>query len=268
MPATEYSGHRRESWEGEDARFSPKSEHRPLSEIVLPPSILQRIPVCQGSSPSRQWRDPGDSKRPNFNAPAPRLNMTWLQPTVLKGKYGHLEPLSHRHHDELVAATLDGQLWELWYTSVPHPDQMSEEIDRRLKLQDQGSMLPMTVFDADNVAVGMTTFMNADPISKRVEIGSTWYCQRVQRTALNTQCKRLLLEHAFETLECIAVEFRTSRMNRASQRAIERLGATRDGVLRSHQRHTDGTIRDTCVYSIIQCEWPTVRSHLDFLLSR
>lgn len=126
-------------------------------------------------------------------------------------------------------------------------------------------MLPFTVFDNSSTAVGMTTYMNIDANAKRVEIGSTWYARRVQRTALNTECKLLLLRYAFETLGCIAVELRTSTLNQQSRRAIERIGAKLDGVLRNHTRHTDGTIRDTCVYSIIQSEWPAVETHLEFL---
>ncbi|MGZ0170917.1 MAG: GNAT family N-acetyltransferase, partial [Planctomycetales bacterium] len=155
---------------------------------------------------------------------------------------------------------------KLWYTAVPTPEAMLAEIDRRLNLQKQGSMLPFAVLDAEGSAVGMTTYMNVDADNKRVEVGSTWYAKRVQRTTLNTECKLLLMQHAFETLDCIAVEYRTSFFNQKSRRAIERLGAKLDGVLRNHQLHIDGTLRDTCVYSIIQSEWPTVKSHLTFQL--
>jgi RimJ/RimL family protein N-acetyltransferase len=146
---------------------------------------------------------------------------------------------------------------------------MSAEIDRRLRLNTAGSMLPFAVIDlATGKAVGMTTYMNADAINKRVEIGATWYRRSVQRTDVNTQCKLLLLTHAFERLDCIGVEFRTHFFNHASRRGIERLGAKLDGILRSHQRATDGTLRDTCVYSIIASEWPTVKSHLNFQLTK
>ncbi|HPE33078.1 MAG TPA: GNAT family protein, partial [Parvularculaceae bacterium] len=141
-------------------------------------------------------------------------------------------------------------------------------IERRLHLQSEGKMAPFTVFDAAGAIIGMTTYMNIDAHNKRVEIGSTWYAARAQRTSLNTECKLMLLTHAFEKLDCIAVEFRTSFFNQQSRRAIERLGAKLDGVLRSHIRHTDGSLRDTCVYSIIASEWPTVRSHLAYQLSR
>jgi N-acetyltransferase len=145
---------------------------------------------------------------------------------------------------------------------------MAAEIERRLALQAQGSMLPFAVRDVKGDLVGMTTYMNVDRVHRRVEIGSTWYARRVQRTALNTECKLMLLTHAFERLGCIAVEFRTHFMNRASRRGIERLGARLDGILRHHQVMPDGTLRDTCVYSIVAPEWPTVRSHLNYELTR
>jgi RimJ/RimL family protein N-acetyltransferase len=144
---------------------------------------------------------------------------------------------------------------------------MAAEIDRRLGLQDAGSMLPFAVIDsASGQPVGMTTYMNIDAVNRRLEIGATWYRGAVQRTAINTECKRLLLGHAFEALDCIAVEFRTHFFNSQSRRAIERLGAKLDGVLRSHTRHDDGALRDTCVYSIIASEWPAVRRNLDWRL--
>src|SRR5262249_44855794 len=127
---------------------------------------------------------------------------------------------------------------------------------------------PFAVIDADGKVAGMTTYMNVDAHFKRVEIGSTWYATRVQRTGLNSECKLMLLTHAFETLKCIAVEFRTGFFNNQSRRAIERLGAKLDGILRSHQRYTNGSLRDTCVYSIIESEWPAVRAHLQFQLQR
>jgi N-acetyltransferase len=194
--------------------------------------------------------------------------MTWPEPVTLRGRHTTLEPLSREHCEAMGEAAKDGELWKLWYTAVPTLDGMKDEIERRLGLQEHGSMLPFAVLDAAGTAVGMTTFMNIDHPNRRVEIGSTWYARRVQRTALNTECKLLLMQHAFESLDCIAVEYRTSFFNQKSRRAIERLGAKMDGVLRNHQRHTDGTLRDTCVYSIIQSEWPTVKSHLRFQLDR
>ena len=145
---------------------------------------------------------------------------------------------------------------------------MGAEISRRLELHAKGSMLPFSVFDAAGEMVGMTTFMNIDLTHRRVEIGSTWYATSAQRTALNTEAKLLLLGHAFETLDCIAVEFRTHRLNSASRRAIERLGAQLDGILRAHSRSCDGRLRDTAVYSITADEWPTIKTHLQWQLQK
>ncbi|MEY2657606.1 MAG: GNAT family N-acetyltransferase [Limnohabitans sp.] len=195
--------------------------------------------------------------------------MIAVTPLQLQGPHARLEPLAAHHHDDLVEAVRDGELWNLWYTFIPTPDRMQAEIERRLQLQAQGSMVPFAVIEpASGQAVGMTTYMNIDAAHHRVEIGSTWYRRRVQRSALNTQCKRLLLSHAFDTLGCIAVEFRTHWFNHDSRHAIERLGAKLDGVLRSHQIAPNGSLRDTAVYSIIASEWPAVRSHLDYQLAR
>lgn len=188
--------------------------------------------------------------------------MTWLQPQILRGSRASLEPLSADHHDAMVEAVRDGELWRLWYTSIPEPANMRTEIERRLALQAQGLMLPFAVVDAAGVVAGMTSFMNVDAVNRRVEIGSTWYRKSAQRTGLNTECKLLLLAHAFENLQCIAVEFRTHFFNHESRRGIERLGAKLDGILRSHQLVSNGTLRDTCVYSILAAEWPTVKAHL------
>jgi len=193
--------------------------------------------------------------------------MPWPDPVTLRGPHARLEPLAHAHHDALVEAVKDGELWKLWYTSIPTPEGMAKEIDRRLRLREAGSMLPFTVFDANGKIAGMSTYMNIDATHRRVEIGSTWYAKRVQRTPLNTQCKLLLLGHAFEAIDCIAVEFRTHFFNHQSRRAIERLGAKLDGILRSHQIAPNGTLRDTVVYSITAAEWPTVRAHLNFQLN-
>jgi N-acetyltransferase len=193
--------------------------------------------------------------------------MTWLEPVTLPGVHATLEPLAKARLAELTEAVKDGELWKLWYTSVPTPDGMAAEIDRRLTLQAKGAMLPFAVIDASGRAAGMTTYMNVDAAFKRVEIGSTWYAKRVQRSALNTECKLMLLSHAFEELDCIAVEFRTGFFNHQSRRAIERLGAKLDGILRSHQRYANGALRDTCVYSIVESEWPAVKGHLEFQLT-
>ena len=193
--------------------------------------------------------------------------MPWLEPVTLRGAHARLEPLSHDQRDGLTEAVRDGELWNLWYTFVPAPDDMTKEIDRRLGLQAAGSMLPFTVFDADGKIAGMTTYMNVDAANRRVEIGSTWYAKRVQRSAVNTQCKLLLLTHAFEKLDCIAVEFRTHFFNQQSRRGIERLGAKQDGILRNHVIAPNGTLRDTVVFSIIASEWPTVKAHLNYQLN-
>ncbi|WP_158801681.1 MULTISPECIES: GNAT family N-acetyltransferase [unclassified Acidisoma] len=192
-----------------------------------------------------------------------------LAPVSLAGRYVELVPLSEDHHDGLQNAVRDGELWRLWYTSAPSPEEMTGEIRRRLALQALGTMLPFTVIDRSrNRVAGMTTYMNVDTVGPRVEIGSTWTAQSVQKTGLNTEAKLLLLTHAFDTLDCLAVEFRTHFLNQQSRRAIERLGARLDGVLRCHQRAKDGTLRDTCVYSIVPSEWPAVRSHLTWQLDR
>ncbi|MDB5998624.1 MAG: GCN5-related N-acetyltransferase [Rhizobacter sp.] len=195
--------------------------------------------------------------------------MSWLSPVTLPGRHGTLEPLSQAHEADLANAVREGELWKLWYTAVPQPEGMAAEIERRLGLLDKGLMLPFAIRDAaSGEAVGMTTFMNVDAANRRVEIGSTWYAKRVQRTALNTECKLMLLTHAFDTLDCIAVELRTHFMNQQSRRGIERLGAKLDGVLRSHQLGANGTIRDTCVYSIVRSEWPAVRANLEWQLAK
>ena len=187
-----------------------------------------------------------------------------LQALTLQGQHARLEPLSLDHAAALSEAVQDGELWRLWYTAIPTPAAMASEVQRRLDLQTSGSMLPFAVIHLpDERMAGMTTYMHIDPANRRLEIGSTWYRQSLQRTALNTECKRMLLGHAFEELDCIAVEFRTHWHNTASRRGIERLGAKLDGVLRSHQIATNGSLRDTCVYSIVASEWPAVRAHLD-----
>ena len=195
--------------------------------------------------------------------------MTWLQSVTLRGGRVTLAPLETGHLDALREAVADGELWKLWYTHVPPPDRMAAEIERRLKAQADGAMLPFTVIDnATGKPVGMTTYMNIDSANRRVEIGGTWYRRNVQRSDVNTQSKMLLLTHAFESLDCIAVEFRTHFFNHQSRKAIERLGAKLDGIMRNHQRAANGTLRDTCVYSIISSEWPTVKAHLTWQLAR
>ena len=196
--------------------------------------------------------------------------MKFTDPTTLQGIHASLVPLTMAHHDGLCEAVKDGELWKLWYTSIPAPEVMSKEIDRRLGLQRLGSMNPFCILDARGNPIGMTTYMNIDQENRRLEIGSTWYRQSAQRTAINTECKLMLLRYAFNNLACIAVEFRTHFFNHQSRKGIERLGAKLDGVLRSHQinRHPDAkdSLRDTCVYSILAGEFPAVDAHLSFRL--
>jgi RimJ/RimL family protein N-acetyltransferase len=195
--------------------------------------------------------------------------VTSIEPITLTGQFVTLEPLSQEHHDGLVDAARDGDLWKLWYTSVPTPEGMAAEIDRRLGLQAKGSMLPFaTRSNLTGELIGMTTYMNIDAQTPRLEIGSTWNAASAHGTGTNPDSKLLLLRHAFETLGCPAVEFRTHWMNQQSRAAIARLGAKQDGVLRNHMRMPDGSYRDTVVFSIIESEWPTVRRHLQFKLGR
>lgn len=192
----------------------------------------------------------------------------WREAPTLSGRHVQLEPLAREHAEGLRAAAADGELWKLWFTSVPQPEAAEAYIDTALALQAEGRALPFVVRDADGVIVGSTRYGNIEAAHRRVEIGWTWYAQRVQRTALNTEAKRLLLAHAFERLDCIAVEFRTHWHNHRSRAAIARLGAKQDGVLRNHMLMPDGGVRDTVVFSIIASEWPAVRQGLDFRLAR
>ena len=193
--------------------------------------------------------------------------MGFADSVSLHGQKVSLVPLAHSHQEDLAEALKDGELWTLWYTNIPTPERLHAEIDRRLDLQSKGSMLPFAVIDKSSAAaVGMTTFMNIDAVNRRVEIGSTWYRKQVQRSAVNTECKLLLLTYAFEQLRCIAVEFRTHFFNQQSRAAILRLGARLDGILRQHQIAANGTLRDTCVYSILDGEWPAVKAHLSHRL--
>lgn len=192
----------------------------------------------------------------------------WLSPISLQGSHVRLEPLSLSHVPGLQQASRDGELWRLWYTSVPDADGMQAYVEKAMALRDAGTALPWAVLDANGDVVGSTRYGNVDAENKRVEIGWTWYAKRVQRTGLNTEAKLLLLTHAFETLGCAVVEFRTSWFNHASRNAIARLGAKQDGVLRKHMRLADGQYRDTVVFSIIDGEWPMVKRHLSFKLEQ
>jgi RimJ/RimL family protein N-acetyltransferase len=195
--------------------------------------------------------------------------MPFLEPITLPGQLVTLEPLAAGHHDELAEAVQDGRLWELWYTSVPTPEAMAAEIEARLARQASGTMLPFAVrHTCTGRVVGMTTYLNVEPEVPRVEIGATWTARWAQRTGVNAESKLLLLTHAFDVLGCIAVEFRTHWHNLQSRTAIARLGAKQDGVLRNHRRMPDGSLRDTVVFSIIDSEWPAVRSGLRSRLAR
>ena len=189
--------------------------------------------------------------------------MSFVDPVVLSGDRVELRPVHPDDRDGLVRAAGDGALWTLQYTSVPEPERMQAAIASFLEQQAAGTMLPFTVrLTGSGDLVGMTTFCNIDADNRRVEIGHTWYARSVHRTGVNAECKLLLLTHAFDQLDCIAVEFRTHWLNHQSRRAIERLGAKQDGVLRSHKVMPDGTLRDTVVFSIIASEWPAVRNEL------
>ncbi|WP_412553156.1 GNAT family N-acetyltransferase [Shimia sp. MIT1388] len=189
----------------------------------------------------------------------------WPAPITLTGTHVSLAPLSQDHASDLAEASADGDLSSLWYTMVPAPEEVPANIDAR---NTTSGMTPFAILDPTGQAVGMTTYMNADAANRRVEIGSTWYRAAVQRSPMNTECKLLMLRHAFEELDCIAVEFRTHFLNQQSRRAIERLGAKFDGVLRNHMIMANGTLRDTAVYSICQHEWPAIRANLEHKLAR
>ena len=191
------------------------------------------------------------------------------KPVTLERDGIRLEPLSPEHYDGLGAAASDGELWKLWFTSVPDPGSVITYIRDAAKGQAEGHMLPWAVRDlATNTIVGSTRYHDIVPAIDRVEIGYTWYAARCQRTNLNTTCKLLLLEHAFDALGCAVVGLRTDNFNFRSQKAIEALGAKKDGVLRHHQARRDGTVRDSVMYSILKSEWPDVRRHLELRLSR
>lgn len=189
-------------------------------------------------------------------------------PIILSGQHITLLPLEEKHIASLADAVKDGELWNLWYTAVPHPDSVESWVKKALAERDNQLSLPFVVKTmADDRIVGSTRYMNIDKDIRRLEIGSTWYAKSVQRSFVNTECKLLLLQYAFESLACKAVEFRTHRLNQQSRSAIERLGANQDGILRNHRMMSNGTIRDTVIYSIIDNEWPMIKSNLLFKLS-
>ena len=192
-----------------------------------------------------------------------------VRPTVLERDGIRLEPLTDGHTDALNSAAADGRLWELWFTAVPAPDRMPAYVAAALQGQRDGHMLPWVVRDLSTGAiVGSTRYHDIVPAIDRVETGYTWYAARCQRTHVNTTCKLLLFAHAFETLGCKVVGLRTDNFNFRSQRAIEGLGARKDGVLRHHAERRDGTVRDSVMYSILLAEWPDIRRHLELRLAR
>ena len=195
--------------------------------------------------------------------------MLFADAPTLKNEFVELRQLSADDHDGLVDAVRVADLWRTWYTRIPSPEGMADEIERRLAAQAAGTMAPWTIVDARSQrVVGMTTYMGVDPANRRLEIGSTWVSRVVQGTRVNPAAKLLLLERAFDELGCIAVEFRTHWHNRQSRAAIAKLGAKQDGVLRNHTIFDNGTVRDTVVFSIIEGEWPTVRYGLEERLAR
>ncbi len=193
-----------------------------------------------------------------------------IEPVRLTGRnWGTLEPLQREHESELLEAAKDGELWNLWYTSVAGSEAVLGYIDQAMKMRDEQGALPFVIRrNTDGRIVGSTRYFNVDEKNRRLEIGHTWYSKSVQRTGLNTECKYMLLKHAFEKLHCIAVEFRTHYFNFQSREAIARLGARQDGILRNHQMGANGTLRDTVVFSILQSEWPTVKAHLRHQLDK
>ena len=195
--------------------------------------------------------------------------MIEIHPVTLEGYGIRLEPLADAHHDELVSAAADGKLWELWFTAVPEPEQMRANITNALASQAAGQLLPWAVRElTSGTVIGSTSYHDIAAEIDRVEIGYTWYSQRWHRSHVNTSCKLLLLSHAFDTLGCKVVGLRTDSFNFVSQRAIEALGAKKDGILRHHRARRDGTVRDTVMYSILAQEWPDVKRHLEFRLAR
>ncbi|MDN5835925.1 MAG: GNAT family N-acetyltransferase [Nitrosospira sp.] len=188
--------------------------------------------------------------------------MKWLEPITLKGTIVTLVPLEIDHIEPLQAAVTDGDLWKLWFASVPSPDQMENYVMNAVEDAKKGNIAFAVGLNKTNRIVGTTRFYNVDAIHKRPMLGYTWYAKSVCKTGVNTESKLLLLQHVFEQKEAIAVEFRTHYFNQISRTAIERLGAKQDGILRSHQRMPDGSIRDTVVYSLLQHEWPSVKNNL------
>lgn len=196
------------------------------------------------------------------------MNKEWIKPIVLKGDFVELKPLSESDSDSLKQALMDGNIWKIRVAQVPTPETLEQEIIRRLEAQETGTMMPFTVWDKKGKAIGMTSYSNVDNSNRRTDIGWTWYCNRAQRTPINTESKYLLLSHAFEVLNAIAVGFRVDHLNIKSQKAVERLGAKKEGLIRNYSILEDGNIRDMLFYSIINSEWSNIKAHIEWLMER
>lgn len=197
------------------------------------------------------------------------MKTRWIEPVTLSGSHAVLEPLSLDHLAGMIEAVKDGELWNLWFTSIPSPETAEAYIRTALDMRENAGAMPFIIREKETgKIIGCTRYFNVDESNQRLEIGYTWYSESYQRTAVNTECKYLLLTHAFEKLGAIAVEFRTHWHNHASRAAIARLGAKQDGVLRNHQKSADGVYRDTVVFSIINLEWPVVKKSLEFKLNK
>jgi len=196
------------------------------------------------------------------------MKKSWIEPIILTGTKVIIEPLSLEHADGMAEAVKDGELWKLWFTSIPAPDKVNDYINSALGMRANNGAMPFIIREKDsNKIIGCTRYFNVDEVNQRLEIGYTWYSESYQRSSVNTECKYLLLSHAFEKLDAIAVEFRTHWHNHKSRAAIARLGAKQDGVLRNHQKSADGIYRDTVVFSIINLEWSAVKKSLEFKLN-
>jgi RimJ/RimL family protein N-acetyltransferase len=197
------------------------------------------------------------------------MTSRWIEPVTLTGTKVVLEPLSLEHADGMISAVKDGELWNLWYTSIPSPEKVEDYIKTALSMRENAGAMPFIIREkGSKKIIGCTRYFNVDEDNHRLEIGYTWYSESYQRTSINTECKYLLLSHAFEKLDAIAVEFRTHWHNHKSRAAIARLGAKQDGILRNHTRSADGAYRDTVVFSIINVEWPAVKQSLQFKLNK
>ena len=196
------------------------------------------------------------------------MTKRWIEPVTFAGSKVILEPLAFEHADGMAEAVKDGELWKLWFTSIPAPDKVDDYIKTALGMRENAGAMPFIIREKEtDKIIGCTRYFNVDEVNQRLEIGYTWYSESYQRSAVNTECKYLLLSHAFEKLDAIAVEFRTHWHNHKSRAAITRLGAKQDGVLRNHTKSAEGVYRDTVVFSIINLEWSAVKKSLEFKLN-